>query len=114
VALGLRPLPETTMSQSTQDDDVTGARPVTLEIYLPGTPVNDVEAKPVERPGPLGLARAYWVLWAGMLLNRLGGTVFFLLGIYLTRNRGLSPALPGLVVRLYASGGLLAGPAGRR
>src|SRR5947207_3569244 len=100
------------MSQSTQDDDVTGALPVTLEIYLPGTPVNDVEAKPVERPGPLGLARAYWVLWAGMLLNRLGGTVFFLLGIYLTRNRGLSPALAGLVVSIYASGGLLAGPVG--
>jgi MFS family permease len=100
------------MSQSTPDDEVTGPRPITLEIYLPGTPVNDVEAKPVERPGPLGLARAYWVLWAGMLLNRLGGTVFFLLGIYLTRDRGLSAAVAGLVVSVYAAGGLLAGPIG--
>jgi MFS family permease len=100
------------MSQSRQDDGPTGALPVTAEIYLPGGPANDIEAKPVDRPGPLGLARAYWVLWAGMLLNRLGGTVFFLLGIYLTRDRGLSPALAGLVVSVYAGGGLLAGPVG--
>jgi MFS family permease len=100
------------MSQSTQDDEVTGARPITLEIYLPATPANDVEAKPIAHLGPLGLARAYWVLWTGMLLNRLGGTVFFLLGIYLTRDRGLSPALAGLVVSVYAAGGLLAGPVG--
>ena len=100
------------MSHIRRDDGTTGALPVTAEIYLPGTPVNDVEAKPIDRPGPLGLARAYWVLWAGMLLNRLGGTVFFLLGIYLTRDRGLSPALAGLVVSVYASGGLLAGPVG--
>ena len=100
------------MSHTRQDDETTGASPITLEIYLPGAPANDVEAKPVERSGPLGLARAYWVLWAGMLLNRLGGTVFFLLGIYLTRDRGLSPALAGLVVSVYAGGGLLAGPIG--
>ncbi len=100
------------MSQSRSDDGTTGALPVTAEIYLGGTPANDVDAKPVDHPGPLGLARAYWVLWGGMLLNRLGGTVFFLLGIYLTRDRGLSPALAGLVVSFYASGGLLAGPTG--
>jgi MFS family permease len=100
------------MSHIRQDDGTTDALSVTGEICLDGTPANDVEAKPVERPGPLGLARAYWVLWSGMLLNRLGGTVFFLLGIYLTRDRGLSPALAGLVVSIYASGGLLAGPVG--
>lgn len=100
------------MSHIRQDDETADALRVTAEIYLGGTPANDVDAKPVDRPGPLGLARAYWVLWAGMLLNRLGGTVFFLLGIYLTRDRGLSPALAGLVVSIYASGGLLAGPVG--
>jgi MFS family permease len=60
----------------------------------------------------LGLPRIYWTLWAGMLLNRLGGSVFFLLGLYLTRERGLSPALAGLVISLYAAGGLVAGPVG--
>jgi MFS family permease len=100
------------MSQRSRDDGMTGTLPVTAEIYLGGTPVNDVEAKPIDHPALLGLARAYWVLWGGMLLNRLGGTVFFLLGIYLTRDRGLSPALAGLVVSVYAGGGLLAGPVG--
>ncbi len=52
------------------------------------------------------------MLWCGMLLNRLGGTIFLLLGLYLTRERGLSPELTGLVISLYAAGGLLAGPLG--
>lgn len=64
------------------------------------------------RPGPLGLPHTYWVLWAGILLNRLGGAVFFLLGIYLTRERGLRPELAGLIIGLNAAGGLLAGPIG--
>jgi MFS family permease len=118
------------MSQGNDRDDETAtARPVTLELYLDGTPANDVApprlpaqphlAAPPRLPapprlgaGPLGLAPAYWVLWTGMLLNRLGGTVFFLLGIYLTRDRQMSPVLAGLVISLYAAGGLLAGPIG--
>ena len=44
------------MSHTRQDDGTTGALPVTGEIYLPDTPANDVEATPVGRPGPLGLA----------------------------------------------------------
>jgi MFS family permease len=64
------------------------------------------------RPGPFGLARTFWMLWAGMLLNRLGGTVYFMLGIYLTRERGLRPETAGLVISLYAAGGLFAGPLG--
>jgi MFS family permease len=62
--------------------------------------------------GPLGLPRTYWLLWGGMLLNRLGGSVFFLLAIYLTRERGLAPELAGLVLSLYAGGGMIAGPIG--
>jgi len=62
--------------------------------------------------GPWGLPRAYWLLWAGMLLNRLGGGVFLFLAIYLTRARGLAPELAGLVIGLYAAGGMLAGPVG--
>ncbi|HLK93769.1 MAG TPA: MFS transporter [Polyangia bacterium] len=100
------------MSQGKRDDGSATALPVTLEIYLDGTPANDVTASAVRRPGPLGLARAYWVLWGGMLLNCLGGTVFFMLGIYLTRDRGLTPELAGLIISSYAAGGLGAGPLG--
>jgi MFS family permease len=77
------------------------------------TPANDVggDAR-VWRPGPLGLPRVYWVLWGGMLVNRLGGMVFMLLGIYLTRERGLPAEMAGLVVSLNAAGGLVGGPVG--
>jgi MFS family permease len=60
----------------------------------------------------LGLPRTYWLLWAGMLVNRLGGAVFPFLSIYLTRDRGLPVDLAGLVVGLYAVGGMPAGPVG--
>src|SRR5580693_4815460 len=63
-------------------------------------------------PGPFGLARTFWMLWVGMLLNRLGGTVYFMLGIYLTRERGLRPEVAGVVISFYAAGGLFAGPIG--
>jgi MFS family permease len=75
-------------------------------------PANDTGPGVVACAGPLGLSRTYWKLWVGMLLNRLGGTIFFLLGLYLTRERGLRPELAGLVISLYAVGGLLAGPVG--
>jgi MFS family permease len=47
-----------------------------------------------------------------MLVNRLGSTVFVFLAIYLTRVRGLSAELAGLVLGLHAAGGLGAGPVG--
>jgi MFS family permease len=93
--------------------------PPTLELRARGVPANDTDGPAgsgrvdrFDRVGLLGLPRTYWMLWAGMLLNRLGGAVFFLLGIYLTRERGLRPELAGLVISLYAAGGLLAGPVG--
>jgi MFS family permease len=52
------------------------------------------------------------MLWCGMLLNRLGSTIFLLLGLYLTQERRLSAELTGLIISLYAAGGLLAGPIG--
>jgi MFS family permease len=101
------------MSQSEGNDETATALPVTLEIYLDGTPANDIAATGRgHRAGPLGLARPYWVLWGGMLLNCLGGTVFFMLGVYLTRERGLATELAGLIISAYAAGGLLAGPLG--
>lgn len=59
-----------------------------------------------------GLPRAFWFLWAGMLLNRVGGGVFTLLAIYLTGARGMRPELAGLVISLHAAGGVFAGPVG--
>jgi MFS family permease len=75
------------------------------------------DATPDDRPAPradgwLAFPRTYWVLWGGMLINRLGGSVFFLLSIYLTRERHLSTEMAGLVMALYAAGGTLAGPLG--
>jgi MFS family permease len=92
-----------------QSNHPTG--PTTATVELRTQPANDTGVR-VVRVGPLGLPRTYWTLWTGMLLNRLGGTVFFLLGIYLTRERGLRPELAGLVIGLYAAGGLFAGPVG--
>ena len=60
----------------------------------------------------MGLPRTYWLLWSGMLLNRLGGAVFCLLSVYLTHDRGLSAPLAGLVMSLYAAGSTIAGPLG--
>ena len=107
------------MSRSHPQDEIdesSQARrptPATLDLRARVVPANDtVTVSPVAGVGPFGLPRAYWTLWCGMLLNRLGGAVFLLLGLYLTRERGLSPELAGLVISLYAAGGLLAGPVG--
>jgi MFS family permease len=89
-----------------------GAAPATLELRPRVAPANDTDGGAFGRVGPLGLSRTYWMLWSGMLLNRLGGTIFLLLGLYLTRERGLRPELAGLVISLYAAGGLFAGPLG--
>lgn len=59
-----------------------------------------------------GLPRAYWVLWTGMLVNRLGGFVVPFLAIYLTRVRGLSLATAGAIVALWGAGSLASGPVG--
>jgi MFS family permease len=63
-------------------------------------------------PGPLGLPRPFWILLIGTLVNRLGGSVFPFLAVYLTRERGFSAELAGVVVGLYAGGGMIAGPIG--
>jgi MFS family permease len=62
--------------------------------------------------GLLALPRTFWLLWSGMLVNRLGGSVFFLLPVYFTHERHLRPELAGLVLSLYAAGGMFAGPVG--
>ncbi|NJC69306.1 MFS transporter [Planosporangium thailandense] len=54
-----------------------------------------------------GLPGAYWYLWAGTLINRLGGFAVLFLSLYLTSARGLSPAAAGLVVGAHGVGGAL-------
>ena len=101
------------MSQNRLENGSAGAVPIRIVLQPDASAANDTDcALPGARGGPLGLSRIYWMLWGGMLLNRLGGTIFLLLGLYLTRERGLPPELAGLVISLYAAGGLLAGPIG--
>ena len=51
---------------------------------------------------------AFWVLWAGSLVNRLGLVVLPFLTLFLTTRRGVPPATAALVVGLYGAGGVVA------
>ena len=59
-----------------------------------------------------GLPRAFWTLWVGTLINRLGGFVVPFLSLYLTRSRGMAVDEAGLIVSLYGLGLIGAGPLG--
>jgi MFS family permease len=59
-----------------------------------------------------GLPRTYWYLWAGLLVNRVGGFAVLFLSLYLTAERGASAALAGLVVGMYGIGGVIGTLAG--
>jgi MFS family permease len=69
-----------------------------------------------------GLPRAFWALWAGSFVNRLGTMVEPFLAFYLTGVRGFSLAATGAVLALFglgsvlsqALGGVLADRVGRR
>lgn len=52
------------------------------------------------------LPRAYWFVWAGTLVNRLGSFVLPMLTIYLTRRRGLSLEDAGFIVSGFGVGSL--------
>lgn len=54
-----------------------------------------------------GLPRTFWFLWAGTLINRVGGFVVIFLTIYLTTVRDFSPSQAGLVMGLWAVGGAI-------
>ncbi|HEX9576149.1 MAG TPA: MFS transporter, partial [Myxococcales bacterium] len=58
-----------------------------------------------------GMPRAFWILWTGALINRLGGFVMPLLALYLTGERGLRVEEAGFIVSLLGAGVLCAGPA---
>jgi hypothetical protein len=55
------------------------------------------------------LPPAYWTIWLGMFVNRLGGVVVPFLALYVTRERGESEATAGVVMSLYGAGVILAG-----
>lgn len=59
-----------------------------------------------------GLPRAYWYVWVGTLVNRLGGFVVPFLAFYLTAERGLSVGQAGLLTSLYGAGAIAAGGGG--
>jgi MFS family permease len=69
-----------------------------------------------------GLSRTFWVICAGILINKAGGFAVLFLSLYLTGPRRLSPAVAGVVVGGYGIGaavgtllgGLLADGWGRR
>ncbi len=62
--------------------------------------------------GAMGLPRAFWFLWVGTLVNRLGGGVLPFLAVYLTTARHFSVTVAGGVVASHAAGCTLAGPVG--
>jgi MFS family permease len=54
------------------------------------------------------LPRTFWFLWAGTIVNRLGGFVLPFLALYLTGERGLTVAQAGLMVSLFGAGSFTA------
>jgi MFS family permease len=59
-----------------------------------------------------GLPRTFWYLWAGALINRLGGFVYTFLALYLTQARHFTVAHAGFVIALYGAGSFASGPVG--
>jgi MFS family permease len=59
-----------------------------------------------------GLPRTYWVLWAGMLVNRAGCFVLPFLAVYLTQGRGFSPTTAGAIAAIYGAGSTVASALG--
>lgn len=54
-----------------------------------------------------GLPRAFWALWTGTLVNRVGMMVQPFIGVFLTQERGMSYAAAGAVMTVFGVGSLL-------
>lgn len=54
------------------------------------------------------LPAAYWFLWLGILINRLGSFVIPFLTLYLTSQRGISVSQAALTVSLFGAGSFAA------
>ncbi|ACG75591.1 major facilitator superfamily MFS_1 [Anaeromyxobacter sp. K] len=59
-----------------------------------------------------GLPRTFWMVWAGMLVNRMASFVAPFLALFLVRERGFDAAEAGRIVALYGLGVMVAGPLG--
>jgi len=55
-----------------------------------------------------GLPKTFWLLWAGTIVNRLGGFVVPFLTLYLTGPRGLPVSQASLMVSLFGGGSFVA------
>src|SRR5512143_4100941 len=55
-----------------------------------------------------GLPPAYWLIWIGTLINRLGGFVIPFLTLYLTSQRAISVSQATLMVSFFGAGSFLA------
>jgi MFS family permease len=55
------------------------------------------------------LPAAYWTIWFGTLINKMGGFVVPFMALYITRERHESEATAGAVMSLYGAGSILAG-----
>jgi MFS family permease len=60
------------------------------------------------------LPRDFWLLFAALLANRLGAFVLPYLALYLTIDRGFSPAAAGSLVASYGAGAIVASLLGGR
>jgi MFS family permease len=59
------------------------------------------------RQRPPALPRAFWFLWSGTLVNRIGQFVEPFLVLYLTTQRGFSPAHAGIALTCFGAGAAL-------
>ncbi|GAA4461253.1 MFS transporter [Phytohabitans houttuyneae] len=54
-----------------------------------------------------GLPKAFWVLWAGTLINRMGTMVVPFMTLYLVEDRGISVLVAGGVMAAFGAGSLV-------
>src|SRR5512142_278364 len=54
-----------------------------------------------------GLPPAYWLIWVGTLINRLGGFVIPFLTLYLTTQRAIPVSQAALMVSLFGAGSFI-------
>ena len=59
-----------------------------------------------------GLPRAFWWLWLGTLVNRMGGFVLPFFAFYITGPLHRSAALAGAVTALFGVGAAISGVVG--
>jgi MFS family permease len=58
------------------------------------------------------LPRAFWVIWIGTVINRLGYVVEPFLALYLVRGRGLSVGVAGVLIACFGAGAFVSQPIG--